>query len=71
MRTTSTLESESFLQSDNSNDRQAASTVRKSCTTKQEQVLYGQLLSFLKECHPVRSGSYDNLCRWEILFCTM
>ncbi|KAG5523070.1 hypothetical protein RHGRI_035022 [Rhododendron griersonianum] len=37
VRTTSTLESESFLQSDNSNDRQAASTVRKSCTTKQEQ----------------------------------
>ncbi|KAF7123258.1 hypothetical protein RHSIM_Rhsim12G0172400 [Rhododendron simsii] len=37
VRTTSTLESESFLQSDNSNDRQAASKVRKSCTTKQEQ----------------------------------
>lgn len=37
VRTTSTLESESFLQSDNSNDRQAASTVRKSCTTKLEQ----------------------------------
>ncbi|XP_058195039.1 uncharacterized protein LOC131311562 [Rhododendron vialii] len=37
VRTTSTLESESFLQSDNSNDRQAASKVRKSYTTKQEQ----------------------------------
>ncbi|KAI8529166.1 hypothetical protein RHMOL_Rhmol12G0204500 [Rhododendron molle] len=37
VRTTSTLESENFLQSDNSNDHQAASTVRKSCTTKQEQ----------------------------------
>ncbi|KAH7857330.1 hypothetical protein Vadar_011406 [Vaccinium darrowii] len=37
VRTTSNLESESFLQSDNSNDRRAVSKVRKGYTTKLEQ----------------------------------